>query len=699
MDSAELFHEGNKRITVAVAGNPNVGKSALFNALTGSRQHVGNWPGKTVERAEGVFHHQGWEIRLVDLPGTYSLAAQSPEEIIARDYILSSEADVVIDIVDATSLERNLNLTLQMLELTDRVVIALNLMDEVRRQGWEIDVGALEADLGVPVVPTVATEGEGLPDLVAAVVEVAAGRRQTHPVAMDYGLTVEGYVETLEADLLHLGIDGRSRWVALKLLEDDPQITGAFQQGDLVACCLRQGEGTPSPSPRALQAVWNRAERLREGIRPDAKVEIIRRRFEFAHDVVHRVAHRLRPVSESLTERIDRIVTHKFWSWPIMLAVLSLVFWITIQGGEIGGGWLETGFSWLIHIVDAWLSSIQAPWWVTGALVDGLLMGTGTVIAAMLPPMIILFVAFDLLEDLGLLPRVAFNLDRPMRAVGSQGKQWLTWGMCLGCNVTGVLASRIIENKKARLAAILTGPLIICSGSYGAGVALAIALFGDRAFPVMLSLFFLSVGAAFLATFILNKTIFRGEPGGFVLEMHPYRRPQFWQVIWRSLVDRVGHTMWRAVEFAAPATLLIWVLGNVPHGVPFADTAIGWLVRTLAPLGQPWGLSGGMLAALLFALPAKEIIVPALAMTHGLQASLAESEQVLNYLPQAWTPLTAYTFLLFFMLYLPCLVTVWAAWKETRSLKWTLMGLLISLTMASIITFVVYQGGRLVGFA
>ena len=688
-----------KAITVGVAGNPNVGKSALFNALTGSHQHTGNWPGKTVERAEGIFHYQGWEIRLVDLPGTYSLAAQSPEEVIARDYVLSGEPDVVIDIVDATSLERNLNLTLQILELTGQVVVALNLMDEVKRQGWEIDPRTLEADLGVPVVPTVATEGDGLPELLVAVVEVATRQRQTHPAAVDYGLTVEGYVESLEADLARLGIGGRRRWVALKLLEDDPQIVEAFQQGDLAACHLKPDEDVLPPSPEALQAVLNRAVRLREGTRPDAKVEIVRRRFEFAHDVTHRVARRLRPVEESLTERIDRIVTHRVWSWPIMLAMLTLVFWITIKGGEIGGAWLGAGFSRLIRLTRAWLASMQAPWWVTGALVDGLLMGTGTVIVAMLPPMIILFIAFDLLEDLGLLPRVAFNLDRPMRAVGSQGKQCLTWGMCLGCNVTGVMASRIIENKKARLVSILTGPLIICSGSYGAGVALAIALFSDRAFPVILSLVFLSLGAAFLATLILNKTIFHGEPGGFVLEMHPYRKPQFGQVIWRSLVDRVAHTMWRAVEFAAPAALLIWVLGNVPPGVPFDQTAIGWLVRTLAPLGRLWGLGGEMLTALLFSLPAKEIIVPALAMTYGLQASLAESEQVLNYLPQAWTPLTAYTFLVFFMLYLPCLVTVWATWKETRSLKWTLMGSVVPLVMAALITFVIYQGGRLLGFA
>jgi ferrous iron transport protein B len=514
-------------IAVAMAGNPNVGKSAIFNALTGSRQHVGNWPGKTVERAEGVFRHQGREIRLVDLPGTYSLAAQSPEEVIARDYIVSGGPDVVVSVVDATCLERNLNLVLQILELTDKVVVALNLMDEVRRQGWEIDVEALEKALGIPVVPTVAIEGEGLPELVEAIVTVAEGRRETHPVSVDYGVTVEGYIQTLQDDLSHVGLENedRSRWVALKLLEDDPEIVESFKQGDpaVLGLAVPSGPAAMGTKPEALQALLGRAVRLREAIRPDAKVEIVRRRYVFAHDVVHRVAHHLRPEEESLTDRIDRIVTHKVWSWPITLAVFLATFWITINGAEIAGGWLDALFSWLIPAIRTWLIGLQAPWWVSGALVDGFLVGAATVITVMLPPMIILFTAFALLEDLGLLPRIAFNLDRPMQALGSQGKQTLTWGMSFGCNVTGIMASRIIENKKVQLAAILTSPLIICSGGYGAGIALVIALFGHRALPVMLSLVFLSLGAASLATLILNKTIFRGEPGGFVLEMPPYR--------------------------------------------------------------------------------------------------------------------------------------------------------------------------------
>jgi ferrous iron transport protein B len=686
----------DKRIVVGLAGNPNVGKSAIFNTLTGSRQHVGNWPGKTIERAEGVFRHGDWQIRLVDLPGTYSLAAQSPEEIVARDYILSDEPDVVVDVVDATCLERNLNLTLQSLELTDKVVVALNLMDEVRRQGWEIDTEALEQALGVPVVPTVAIEGEGLSELVEAMVAVAEGRRQTQPASVDYGLTIEGYVEDLEADLSRLGVERRSRWVALRLLEDDPEIVEAFKEGEFSDCCLR--EDTPSAPPQALRALLRRAARLREAAHPDARVEIVRRRYELAHEMTHRVTRHLGPAKTDLTQRLDGILTHRIWSWPIMLAILVAVLWITIQGANIPSSWLGSAFGWLAGVTRDLLVSINAPWWAVGSLVDGLVVGTGTVIAVMLPPMIIFFTAFNLLEDIGFLPRIAFNLDRLMQAMGSQGKHTLVAMMSFGCNVTGVLSSRIIENPKDRIVAIVTAPLILCNGRFGAGLALIILFFGNRALQMALLFLFISVGAMLLATWFLNRILFRREPGGFVMELPPFRTPKWGQVIWRTLIHQVGHTMGRAILIAAPATLVIWLLGNLPPDVSFEQTAIGHLVRVLAPLGQPLGLTGEMLVALLFTLPAKEIVVSSLAMTYGLQATLADSQAILNYLAQTWTTLVAFSFLTFYMLYLPCLVTVWATWKETRSLKWTMASLLLPLVMASALTFLIYQGGRLMGF-
>jgi ferrous iron transport protein B len=688
-----------RRITVGMAGNPNVGKSAIFNALTGSRQHVGNWPGKTIERAEGTFFHEGREVHLVDLPGTYSLAAQSPEEVIARDYIISEEPDVVVNVVDATRLERNLNLTLQILELTDRVVVALNLMDELRRQGWEIDVKALEAELGVPVVPTVATEGIGLPELAEALAEMGEGRLPARPASVNYGLTIEGHVQSLAADLASLGIDGRRRWLALRLLEDDPEIVEAFRQGDLTAYGLEADEIPQSSSADALEVILRRAVRLREGTRPDAKVEIVRRRFELADDVVQQTVRRLRPMEETLTERVDRVITHRVWSWPLMLGMLVVVLWVTIQGANVPSTMLETAFGWLAEGARELLVRLGSPWWVVGSLVDGLIVSTSTVVAVMLPPMVIFFTAFNLLEDIGLIPRVAFNLDRLMRAVGSEGKQTLVAMMSFGCNVTGVLTCRIMENEKDRIVTIITSPLILCNGRFGAGLALIILFFGTRALPVTLVYLAMSVGAMLLATWALNRFFFRQEPGGFVMELPPYRKPKWGQVIRRTLVQQVGHTMGRAVMIAAPATLLIWLLGNFPPGAPFEHTAIGYLVAALSPLGRPLGLTGEMLAALLFTLPAKEIVVSSLAMTYGLQTTLANSQAILDYLAQTWTPLVAFSFITFYMLYLPCLVTVWATWKETRSIRWTLTSLLVSLLTAIVITLIVYHGGRLLGLS
>jgi len=564
-----------KRFTVGMAGNPNVGKSAIFNTLTGRHQHVGNWPGKTIEKAEGVLTQGDFEIHLVDLPGTYSLAAQSPEEIVARDYVLSEHPDVVVNVVDATNLERNLNLTLQLLELTDKVVIALNLMDQAALDGWEIDVAALEKALGVPIIATVAVDGKGLPELVETVIDVAQGNRHLDPVSVNYGVTVEGHVLCLGADLADLGITPE-RWIALRLLEDDPEVVTAFENGRLANCCSVEDDSRVSPE--TLKAILRRAFRLREGTRPDAKVEIVRHRYEFADDVVHRTARRRRPAGQSLTERVDCLVTHRIWSWPLMFAMLVLVLWITIQGANVPSDILASAFDWLADGARNLLLRLHAPWWVVGSIADGLVVGTGTVIAVMLPPMIIFFTAFNLLEDIGFLPRVAFNLDRLMRAVGSQGKHTLVAMMSFGCNVTGVLSCRIIENPKDRIISIVTSPLILCNGRFGAGLALIILFFRNHALSVTLVYMAMSVGAMLLATWVLNKVFFRREPTGFVMELPPYRKPKWGQVIWRTLVQQVGHTMGRAIMIAAPATLVIWALGNFPRDVPFTETAVGRLV-------------------------------------------------------------------------------------------------------------------------
>jgi len=688
-------------LTVALAGNPNVGKSTLFNALTGRSQHTGNWPGKTVERATGEFRTHDRTVHIVDLPGTYSLAAQSPEEIIARDYIVEEQPDVIITIVDATHLERNLNLALQVLELTDRVVMALNFMDEVRRDGLRIDTEALADALGVPVIPIVATRREGVEALVTAVVEVADGSRATIPLSVDYGLTVDRHAVTIEESLRQAGLRGRTRYLAIKLLEDDPEMAAAFKTGLVPSSYVESGDAQGQEvSAEDLHAVLADAIRLRESTHPDAKVEIVRRRYELADDLAHDVVHRERHKEGDFTERLDRIVTHKVWAWPTMLVVLGGMIWVTVSSAEIGEEWLSVALLWFVERVGQLLAYADAPWWVQDSLVEGVLFGTATVIAVMLPPMVILFTLFNLLQDIGFVPRVAFNLDRIMRALGSQGKHILVLTMSLGCTVTGVLSSRVIENEKDRLLAIITSPLVVCSGRLGAATGLAIVLFPGRAVPVMLSLVLLSLAMTLLATFVLSRTVFRREPSGFVMELPPYRMPQWRTVIRRTLIDQVGHVLGRAVLFAAPASGIIWALGHIPVGAALEATAIGRLVAWLGPLGVPLGLTGEMLTALLFTLPAKEIVVPSLAITHGLQSTLAETSQTaLAGIAQSWSPLVSYAFMVFFMLYLPCLVTMWAIWKETRSIRWLAMSLAVPLAVATAVTVLVYQGGRLLGFS
>ncbi len=708
MKKMNEYRDTSKRqtkIVVAIAGNPNVGKSTVFNALAGEHQHTGNWPGKTVEKSEGYLSRRGRSITVIDLPGTYSLSAHSPEETIARDFIIKELPDVVIDIVDATLLERNLNLLLQIMELTANVVVGLNFMDETERKGITINISALEKELGIPVVPLIARDGKGIDELIEKTLTVSEGKEKLHPIQVNYGIPVERAIHQLKKKIQSSDINGKARWLALKLLEDDAEITSFFRFGKLPPYCIVYRKDlikkvrTPKRRLRLeLTSIFEISHRLGEEMIPNSKVEIVRRRFEVAHTIIHKTTQQILVEKPSLTEKLDKVVTHKIWAWPTMFAVFLVIFWITIEGSNVPSHLLASLFSWLATKGQILLSTVNAPWWITGLLIDGLFFGVSTVIAVMLPPVVIFFILFALMEDFGFIPRVAFNLDKVMQKIGSQGKQCLTCMMSYGCNIVGVTSSRIIGNEKDRLVSIMTSPLIICNGRFGPGITLTILLFGRYALPIMFSLVLLSLLAYFSVTFILNKTIFCHESVSFMLELPPYRCPQFGRVILRTLVDRVTHVMVRAIAIAAPAALLIWIMGNMPPGQPFEKTAIGVLVNSLEPLGRIWGMDGEMIAALLFTLLAKEIVVPSLAMTYGLQSNLMESEHVLSFLSGYWSSLSAYTFLVFYMLYLPCLVTMWVIWKETKNFKWTILSLIASLVTAIIITTLVSIVGTMLGY-
>ncbi|MGW8283139.1 MAG: ferrous iron transporter B, partial [Gemmatimonadota bacterium] len=504
---------------VALAGNPNTGKSTVFNSLTGLRQHTGNWPGKTVARADGGYQHGDNRYRLVDLPGTYSLQAGSPDEEVARDFVLFGRPDVTVVVVDATRLERNLNLVLQILEITDRVVIDLNLVDEARRHGIAIDEKKLEAELGVPVVPTVARTGEGIPELRDAIYRVASGETATRPFRItDYPPELEAAVGALVPVIEEAYPElPNSRWVALRLLNKDERVEEAVRSGEIgllaaddaaAAVGLSTGRGgakvdTDGDSPVGWgvptrgdgtavpgtpgEPVLRKTEQLRWQLSPDYHDALTQRYFDAAQQIADRSsATGLRKTKFDLDRTMDRAFTNRWLGFPVMLLLLAAVFWITIAGANFPSRMLAVLLIDTVHpLLHSLGAAIGLPGWISGLLFDGVYLATAWVVAVMLPPMAIFFPLFTLLEDFGYLPRVAFNLDKIFRRVGAHGKQSLTMCMGFGCNAAGVVASRIIDSPRERLVAIITNNFSLCNGRWPTQILIASIFIGTLAPPAL----------------------------------------------------------------------------------------------------------------------------------------------------------------------------------------------------------------------
>ena len=633
-------------LTIALAGNPNVGKSSIFNALTGMHQHTGNWPGKTVDLASGSCCHKGVRMRWVDLPGTYSLSADSPEEEAARDYLCFEQHDAVVVVCDATCLERNLHLLLQVLEITPRVVLCLNLMDEALKKGIRIDTNLLSQKLGIPVVRTSARTQMGLTELTEAV--QAVSRSSSKKVLLPpVPPRVEPLVQTLEQAIAPLLPDGmRSRWAALQLLcrnEDfirqldsiletplleNPTVAAAFSS---VEQQLNQEQKTPALLLDELSAALvRRCEQL-----CDACV-FVPTTSNFSSDRIS---------NNSSSHRLDRLFLSRRTGIPVMLLLLFFVFWLTITGANYPSALLANALFWVQERLSDLFCLLHAPKWLHDCLVLGVWRVLAWVVSVMLPPMAIFFPLFTLLEDFGYLPRVAFNLDHCFQKAHTCGKQALTMCMGFGCNAAGVVGCRIIHSPRALL------------------LTLAILL---------------SVAVTFFSSRLLSQTALRGESSSFVLELPPYRRPQAGRVIVRSIFDRTLFVLGRAIAVAAPAGLVIWLMANWQID---GQSLLTLCAQFLDPFARWFGIDGVILMAFILGFPANEIVFPLMVMSYLQSSVLMESESLTalhNLLcANGWSMWTAAAVALLCLFHWPCSTTCLTIYKETGSTKWTLLSILL----------------------
>ena len=711
-----------KPLVIAVAGNPNAGKSTLINAIAGSRLHVGNWPGVTVEKKEANFEFEGQSIRLVDLPGCYSLSPYTQEEIISRDYLVTEKPDLIVNVVDATNLERNLYLTIQLLELGIPMIMALNIYDEAEAKGYTINCKQMEETLGIKVIPTSATRKTGLDQLLKTVVSEAANLKDHFPKVLNYGADIEAALIGLEDHLHHnhaaLLERYPRRWLLLKLLEGDKIV-------------MESVNITPASLPEPIFHHLNRAHGNDiEGLMADT-------RYALSAGLCREVLKKPEKRNIEMTERIDGIVLNRFLGIPIFLAAMWLLFKLTFDLSSPFGDWIDAMTNGPFkRWASAILGSIGAPDWTVSLVNDGIIAGVGFVLV-FVPVIFAMMFFITFLEGSGYMARAAFVMDRAMHAIGLHGKSFIPMLLGFGCNVPGIYATRTLENQKDKILTALLIPLMSCGARLPVYVLFVGVFFPDSTGTVIWSLYVMGIMLAILMGLIFKKTLFRGEAPMFIMELPPYRMPSFSSLCLHTW-EKGKHFLFKAGTYIFAVSILVWFMLNLPWGVESKrDSFLGQAGAAIAPIFEPVGFGTWEAASsLITGVIAKEIVVGTMGEIYAPKHEKKEDDPTLGedlreivvsfggaaktavttllFIPQeeeaeedqsalkqavraGFTPLSSYAFMAFVLLYMPCVIVGVAMRQEFGSWKWAGVGFLYQTVLAWTVALIIYQGGCFLG--
>ena len=664
------------QIVVALAGNPNSGKTTVFNNLTGARQHVGNWPGVTVEKKEGSCSYDGHEITVVDLPGVYSLTAYSPDEVVARNFIVDEKPDVVVDIVDATNLERNLYLAVQLMEMEVPFILALNMMDEVESRQYKIDTEAVSREMGVPVVQMTANRNKGTTELLAEIVRSAEQKPGAGNIRLEYGREVDREISRLMEALSgnDLARKYSPRWLAIKLIEGDSEIINKFEVSNNNQNILKTREESLS----YLKTIYG----------DDAETIIADARYGFISGLLKDALKKPALERVSISDKIDKFVINRWLGIPIFLLLMYGVFQFVFSAGTPFMDWIDEFFGWL----GGYTSGIS-PDWLGSLVTDGILGGLGSVLI-FIPNIFLLFIAISILEDSGYMARAAFVMDRLMHKIGLHGRSFIPMILGFGCNIPGIMACRTIENPKDRLTTILVNPFMLCGARLPIFVLLVGTFFPENQGLVLFSMYLLGIIVAILAALVFRKTILKGESSHFVMELPPYRLPTLFGIV-IHMWERGRMFLVKAGTIIFGVVLAVWFLSSMPWGVEYAsiDSWIGQIGSFIAPVFAPAGFGQWQASvSVLFGFLAKEVVVGTMGAIFGVEEGIlggAIAEQL------GWTPLIALSFMVFCLLYVPCVAALGAIRGETKSWKWTGFAALYTTVVAWVLSVLVYQIGRL----